>query len=209
MDYPVEILPNPDYKIIDCDVSELYLLRLVYRTDDENEIVDRATGKIKSTYICSPEDHISDMSFSLLGVYNIAHIRLAFTPAGSERLMHYCAPDEFVDVPIFEEEFTNDAIRHCWCIPINKLNNVVFPYQIGNVHFNATCRVTHTPMKWNFWHFSLLWDTELGRLEDMDSKDRKKIARKLGHTTRVELTHFATLGAPEAKVLDRACYCKN
>jgi hypothetical protein len=208
MDYPLEILPNPLYKVIDCDLSAHFLIRLI-DANDINEIIDSDTFEIKLKYIYSPEERIDDLSFSLLGIYGFRHINLQFTEVGKDKFMHYCRPDELVGIPVYEAEFTNDANRHFWCISIHRLNNEHFAYTRGKDPFTAICLVEHSPMKWNYWHFSLRWQTDLGRLEELEEKLRRKVAKRIGHSARVILSHFARVERPEHPILPAKCYCKN
>jgi hypothetical protein len=208
MEYPKEILPNTEYKTIDCNIADKFLLRLT-TTNKIEEIIDQETGKISIQQICSPTERIDDLSLSLYGVYNTTHISLEFTQEGKQKYMHYCAPDEPVDLPVFEEDFHNDAQRLCWCAEIRKLDNIPFPFTMGEDPFTATCQVVHTPMRWNYWHFSLRWRTDAGDLEDMDDKQRKKVFRRIGHSVRTIISHFASLELPALSELPKECYCKN
>jgi hypothetical protein len=189
MNYPVEILPNPAFKIIDCELSDHFLIRF-FNCNDVNDITNPETGQIKIQHICSPAEKIDDLSLSLLGIYRPEHITLNFTVAGKEKYMHYCKPDEAVDVPVFDTEFNHSSGRFFWCANIKKLNNRTFDYTRGHDPFIATCLVKHTPMKWNYWHFSLRWSTDLGLLDNLDERQRKNIAKRIGQAVRVTISHF-------------------
>jgi len=210
MKYPVEILPKPGYRIIDCDLNEHYLIRFT-DTNDINEIWDNETNTVNPKHICSPREQINDLSTSLLGVYKVAHIFLQFTPSGEEKYVIYCAPDEDVETPIYGGDFVTNDNRHYWSAPMSKLLNREFKYERDNLPLTAICMVKHTPMKWNFWHFSLRWKLHTGEfLEDIDNeKTRKKIAKKIGQAVRVTIAQFAIIQEPEHSLLPKGCYCKN
>jgi len=208
MDYPIEILPNPERKFVECDLSAYFLIRLTH-TDDPNALIDPETGEIVLQHICSPKEHIDDLSFSLLGIYNVQHIRLGFTQVGKDKFVQPCLPNEPVEIPEYEIEFTNDEIRGYWHISIPQLHNIPFSYTRGSDSFTATCLVRHTPMRWNFWHFSLHWDTDLGPLDTLEEKKRRKVAQRIGHSARVILARHARLGMPEYPVLPENCYSNN
>lgn len=208
MEYPVEILPNPQYKFIDCNLSSYFLVRLI-NSENIEEIVDTETGEIRVSFICSPPERIKDMSFSLFGIYNDKHVRLALTEAGKAKFNYYCAPDTVVDIPIFETEFTNNAIKSYCSIPIQELHNKNFEYTRNNDPFIATCLVKHTPMKWNYWHFSLHWKIDIGILEELEENLQKKIAKRIGHSVRVELARLAKMISPCQAILPTHCYNKN
>jgi hypothetical protein len=134
MNYPREILPNPNYKFIDCNLSQYFLIRFI-NTNVIDDILDPITQNIKVECICSPKERIEDLSMSLLGVYNEHHIAIDFTPLGKEKFMYYCQPDEFVETPSFETDFLLDNNRHFWCVLIEKVNNRDFNYTRSNNPF--------------------------------------------------------------------------
>jgi hypothetical protein len=123
--------------------------------------------------------------------------------------MHYCQPDESIKPPVINIDFDTKTGRYFWCVPIVQLHNKSFDYSRGGKTFVAICKVVHTPMKWNFWHFSLRWKVDTEMLEDMEQKEKDKVAQKLGHSARVIIAHFARLEHPEHPVLPKNCYCKN
>jgi hypothetical protein len=208
MNYPVEILPDPSYKLVDCDLTDYFLIRHFDLIDGE-KILNSDTNLIQKKYICSQSDHIHDLSTSLLGVFKVVNIHLAFTPKGGEKFYPYCAPDAVVDIPIFQTEFYFEDNRGFWCVPIAKLHNREFIYNVGAEQLVATCQVMHTPAKWNYWHFSLRWITNLGPLDSMEERLRKNVARKIGQSAIVAITHFAKIEIPEHHELPNNCYCKN
>ncbi len=111
-------------------------------------------------------------------------------------------PDEEVETPVHEVDFIINNNRHYWCAPINRLHKREFKYERDNLPLTATCFVKHTPMKWNFWHFSLHWELQTGELlENMTEKEKKKIARNLGQAVRVTIAHFAVIQEPEHPIL--------
>jgi hypothetical protein len=209
MSYPVEILPTLNHKWIECSISDHFLIRY-FEWEEGEEMYIPGTQNINVHYICSPEQRIDDLSMSLLDIYNERHISLTLTEHGKEVYNHYCGPDEDVPVPVLDRDFTNHAVRGFWCAPVNRLADIPFAYTIGEDPFTATCRVVHTPMRWNYWHHSLRWITDIGPIEAIeDEKKRKKIARRIGHSARVAISHFAVHGVPEVTMLPKTCYCKN
>lgn len=208
MHYPEEILPHSNYKFIDCDLNDHYLIRFT-NTKDINAIWDNETNTVNPKQICSPPEHIDDLSTSLLGVYKISHIFLDFTVAGKQKYMTYCPPDDVVETPVYDTDFFTNDNRHYWCVLINQLHNREFKYEKDNLPLTATCIVKHTPMRWNFWHFSLRWKLETELFEGLPDKTRRKIAKKIGQAVRVTIAQFAIVHEPEHPVLPQNCYCKN
>lgn len=208
MAYPTEILPAPGYKIIDCDLSDHFLIRIVYLKDGQ-PITDPETGKIRLECICSPKEQIIDFSCSLLGIYEPEHISIDLTEEGKHKYNHYCPPNAEVDAPKLDVDYTNEGNRTMWCVPIRKLHNRLFDYQKGEDLFNTTCYVVHTPMLWNFWHFSLHWlvgDDIVTKREQVN----RSTAQKIGHSVRVMLSQFLKEGVPlEYPIIIRECFSDN
>ncbi len=208
MEYPLEILPKLGYKLIDCDLSNHFLIRFT-NTNDLSEIWDTTVNRIKDQHICPQGDHIYDLSMSLLGIYTPRNIFIELTQAGSKKFGCYCAPDEVVGPPIFQTEFNINGNRHYWWISVARLHNVKFSYTRSGEPREATCYVRHTPMRWNYWHFSLRWNTDLGELENIEEKLRKKVAKRIGYAARVIISQSASINPPTFHVLAEACYKKN
>lgn len=116
------MLPAPGYKIIDCDISGHFLLRIVYLNGHESA-TDPETGKILLECICSPCQRIIDFSCSLLGIYQAKHISIDLTNEGKAKYNRYCAPNAVVETPEDEVDYTNDGNRTFWCVPIIQLHN--------------------------------------------------------------------------------------
>src|SRR5690242_1833624 len=136
MNYPQEILPNPNYKFIDCNLSQHFLIRFM-NTSNVDDILDPVSKNIKVEHICSPKERIEDLSMSLLGIYNEQHITLDFTQEGKAKFMHYCEPDASVEMPLFGTDFSINNNRHFWCILIEKIDNKNFDYTRGTTPFIA------------------------------------------------------------------------
>lgn len=50
MNFPVKLLPNSQYKYIDCDLSEHFLARFT-NTNNIDELIDPATGFIRQAHL--------------------------------------------------------------------------------------------------------------------------------------------------------------
>ncbi len=208
MEYPPQILPNPNYKLIDCDLSGHFVIRFI-NSNLLEEFWDSEVDRIRIEFICRQSDHIDDLSLSLLGIFSINHIYLDFTEEGKQKYMRYCDPDALVAPPVYPNDFAINQNRHYWWISIPQLNNVRFQYTRSNKPEVATCLVQHTPMLWNFWHFSLRWETEFGKLESLDARERRKAAQRIGHAARVTIAHYASIENPVYTTLEESCFNKN
>lgn len=205
MDYPVEILPNPTYKLIDCDISENLVLRF-FDNKDDIDILDPETKKILIQHICSPRERIEDLSMSLLGIFKPEHIFLDFTPKGKATYMVYCKPYADPEIPVFKDDFNLNKNRKYWWISIGQIHERKFEYTSNEKPFFATCFVCHTPMLWNYWHFSLRWTTEFGALNNMDEKSKKKAAKRIAHSARVIISQYASISDADLAPLHSTCY---
>lgn len=210
MEYPIVLLPNPERKLISCDVSEHHLVRY---TKDKN-VIDEAIGLVSDKAIGQPsETHLPDMSASLLGIYKIDHIALALTAVGLELYSNYCEPDINVDpIPVYEKDFVLDENRGFWFVQVLKVHEVKATYQIKEETFEAVCHVHHTPMLWNFWHFSVRWFVlNVNKFWHEMSKEEKKESgwnKILAHETRSIIRTFATIELPEPIEIQPECYTK-
>lgn len=208
MIYPIEILPSQDRKWIDCPLGDYFLIRHFEVKDDE-EAIDPDTGNIRVKCICHPKEQIIDLSMNLVGIFTIQHLNIQFTPDGKAKYVKYCEPNETVTPPSHNVDFSLSVNKRFWCVPISKLDGVSFNYNRNNDTLSAICRVCHTPMRWNFWHFSIRWETNAGPLEEMDEREKNKIAQKLGHSARVAISHFAKVEVPNHPLLPSICYSNN
>lgn len=205
MNYPQELLPQPGLKLIDCSIEEQYLLRFVQNQDD---ILDPDTGKIKVEQICHPSEQIYDLSLVLLGVYNDKHIPIELTKVGKQNYAGYCAPDsEIVPSPTFNTDFVINDDRRFWVCRASDLVNKPAMYNRNNVAHTATSYIKHTPARWNFWHYSLLWQSSEGDLDTFDEKERGKVVQKLKHAARTAISNLnATINFPETTPLPPNCF---
>lgn len=194
MDYPEEILPQPRFKQITCDLSDFHLIR-TFPLSKFNEIEDQGSVPVKA--VCDPSSNINDLSTILFGVFSENHITIELTPEGKKIYSGYCNPNEAVEPPTFETQFIIDEDKSCWHLQIDKIKNANCAYVKNNESFNAKCVIEHTSAKWNYWHLSIRWEIEnLGFWHEQDEKEIKKIAQKLSHTARIEISKNAKIGLP-------------
>jgi len=190
-------------------MSEQYLVR---HTPDKN-IIDPDVGLIYEKAICSPsESNMPDLSTSLLGVFQIEHIQISLTHIGIDVFSHYCEPDIVVEpIPIYEQDFLLDPERGCWLVQILKIHDEEADYKYNEDKLKAVCKVIHSPMAWNFWHFSVRWFLEKDNCywHELEESDRKKKwSQRLAHETRSLVRKFATIELPEPNEIQPECYTK-
>jgi len=207
MNYPTRILPQRAYKSIDCDLSSHYLIRFT-NSSHVSEITDPETGFVKAEFIFSPKKHGSDLSTSLLGIFEISHTRIELTESGKRIYNEYCLPDCEVDVPMYEKDFQVNTSRNFWVILIEKIKDAKITFNKGDLPFEAECFIQHTPMKWNYWHFSIRWKTDEGFWHELSEKKQEKITKRIGHDVRAFISKFATTKEPNYSEIEEEFYLK-
>jgi hypothetical protein len=198
--YPSVLLPQPNFKYIDCDLSNFYFIRY-FEIKAHIPIIDD-NNDIAQTYICSPTSNIQDLSMSLLSHYEYEHVKILLTELGIKNYSHYCLPSYPGQPLIYKDEFLKTESRGYWLIEANLCDSlkcdITFVKEKVEIQYTAKSKKKHTPMRWNFWHFSLLWHIEgLGQLGDLeiftDDKERKKFANKIGAKMRSKLPSIVKL----------------
>lgn len=211
MNYPVKILPNKSYKLIDCDISDLTLIRHI-RVDENQEIINQDTNEIKEKYIADPTSNLADLSTNLLGIFKIDYLSIEFTDIGKKKYVkdgsidHYCNANENIKAPIFKKDFVKVSARKYFTLNIGKLNNLKIPYLYNDKPYTAYCKVTHTPMKWNFWHFSVRWLSEHDSYIHENNRIKKAWAQRICSLARASLVKFAKVDNTEFVKINSKCY---
>lgn len=209
MSYPVELLPNERYKIIDCKIDDFYLARS-YQLIDNFPIINPDSGKIQVKYVADPTKQIADYSTNLLGVFEPEHLLISLSTDGKILYNHYCAPEEKVDIPILNEHYSLEENINFFSILISELENQKVPYYLGEDLLSATCKIEHTPMMWNFWHFSIRWLNHKGEYlhQEKDNKFKSGWARQLSSAAKALIVQYAKVKEPNYFVISSKCYCK-
>ena len=208
MFYPTQLLPGINYKLIDCDISELPLIRFI-ELKDGLDIVDVITGNIQLKYIADPTKHIADYSMNLLGIFEIEHLPITLTNEGKNLYNHYCLPPFENDTPIFPTHFELKVGKKYFTLKVYEINNLLIPYEMDGKILSGKCLVEHTPMKWNFWHFSIRWqNADAAYLHHENDKQIKKgWGRQLSSAARATIVQFATSSPdPEYNLIAKGCY---
>ena len=159
MSYPQRIIPHPNYKIITKDLSDYYLIRHT----NSKEFINPLTNKPLIETICSPREQIQDLSTSLLGVFGTDDSKVRIEGENSNYYFEEWRPGESVNTPRVGSDFSIDINRGYFFLTIGEIEGESVDYSKGGIEgFKAFCRVIHTPVKWNYWHFSVRWINEEG-----------------------------------------------
>ena len=201
MDYPLTLLPKSNYKLINCDLSEFCLIRHTHILQ-ENLLDDN--GNLKNEVIASGAEKIlPDYSTSLLGVFELENIKIKVTNLDYQE---YCKPNIEVQTLIYENDFELIDNRGFWTIKIDSINDQEIEYEDGSL--KAVCKVHHTPMKWNFWHFSINWyiDDISGYWHNNPDYQTPSIRRKLISEARGLLKEFGKPIVLSEEIIEEQCY---
>ena len=210
MRYPSEILPNANYKLINCDLSSFYLIRFTH-SNIRSDIFDDTVNQVRQTQIVDPSKGMDDLSTNLLGIFTPDHIQIKLTDLGKSKYNEYCEPDAVVATPISDLDYTWLTSRGFWVVLVGDINAITADYTKGDIDtkFKATCVIEHMPMKWNYWHFSIRWETEdLGFWHKLNDNQKKKLAKRLGHEARANIAMFAKIEQPEYPVISEVNFLK-
>lgn len=210
MKYPIQLLPKKNYKKIDCDFNHLHLVRHIEPKNDD-EIIDPETGNIKLTYIADVTRHISDYSTSLLGIFELKHIAIFLTAQGKKLYNADWSPNSEINSPIFNTHFQLNNSRKYFTIKISNINNKPVLFMIDGIEKKASCFVEHTPMKWNFWHYSIRWINDNSEYlheqnEKLFDKPKQGWVRVLSSAARSMLVHYASTNEVDHQIIQKSCY---
>jgi hypothetical protein len=172
MIYPEKILPQANrIKINTISVGDFYLIR---HTKEKNLLSSDGMLSIKAVSI-GAEKILPDYSSSLFGIFKSEEGKIKII---NDKYLGYCKPDENVTAPAPGVDYVLESERNFWYVRIDDIHNTLIKYNDG---FEAVCEVIHTPMLWNFWHFSVRWFITEHNCYWYEKKDMdtKKIRRKL------------------------------
>ena len=172
MQYPHHLLPQPHYKIILYEpwLNPFYLLRHTH----DKELHDPETGLLKLDYIVLQTDHLRDLSTNLLGTFTPDD---CYWSIKKESFQAYFGArwkaGEDVNIPS-EEDAEYHGQRGAFYLKIEDCAGHRVKSE-GQDEITVICDVLHTPIRCNFWHFSLRWkDKEGAYFDDLTPKRIKR-----------------------------------
>jgi len=200
--YPNEILPQQGYKLFTCDINNYSLIRF-----SNTSIIVNELDEIEITSIITPKIRTQDLSTSLYGVFYEHYYKIEWTTAGKEKYMHYCKSDEAVDIPVQDEDYIINNKKFFWYLPVQNIHNKEVTFKNRDlVETKAICQVIHTPMKWNYWHFSVRWKIDKLFWMDLDHGGKEKWSNRLAKSARGFLKYYVTIKAPDKEDVPDHCY---
>tara|TARA_R110002096_G_scaffold83518_2_gene193597 strand:+ start:4783 stop:5445 length:663 start_codon:yes stop_codon:yes gene_type:complete len=189
--YPEEILPSSDKKNILCDISNCLLFRHYIHNPLFIEF-DEGDGYINQRYIADPTSRLSDLSTSLFGVFDLNAGKIGIVGEKKDYFNQYCKANEQVDFPQYKKDFVLNNNRSFWFVKVGNLHNDKTKYSSLNKNsksFEASCRIVHSPMRWNYWHFSIRWyiqedDGNSFWLDKLSNNKQAKYIKKISSLSR-------------------------
>lgn len=189
MKYPIRLLPQPNFRKI--QVPEIRDKYYLLRSTKDKDFIDPITGKIKIEYLVEDETiaHLRDFSTNLLGVFTIRDSQWHYK--SSERkllLLSEWNEGEEGLCPNIPEDIELNTEKGCVFIPINEVHEREVPHRSLNFK-RLECKVLHTPIKSNFWHFSIRWYFD-GLSKENWTKGIKNLMKTTGRSFLIEVIKF-------------------
>ena len=175
MNYPARLLPQSNYKKIKWsdDLHSLFLLR---HTPTQDLLDD--TNKLKEEYITKQTDHLRDLSTNLLGEFSIEDNRIEVINKEKDFFCEWHEGDDASE-PVYIEDFVINESRGCFYWNIGDIILLRFSHtdNIDNNKYQLNFKVLHTPVKCNFWHFSIrVFSGNQEEVSDLTVRDKLKKA---------------------------------
>ena len=218
MAYPVQILPNSNYKFINCHVGDCVLMRTTGSPNDE-DIWDNELQQIRVAQLANPRERVYDMSTNLLGVFERDHCKIYFTQIGKEKYGISCEPDTEVENPKEIIDFLRRVNVGIIYAKIEDVAGIKVTYTSGDsknpITYYGESFVKHTPMRWNFWHYSIDWKISIKSTssDEYETVPQERLTngmlKQIASAARSRLVEKFSLACDSYNILDESCYMKD
>jgi hypothetical protein len=203
MNYPAKLLPQSNYKKIEWsdDLHPLFLLRHT----PTQELLDD-TNELKEEYIVKQTDHLRDLSTNLLGEFSIEDNKIEVI--NKDFFREWDEGDDASE-PVYNEDFVINGDRGCFYWNIKKIVLLKFSYtdHVDNNNYHLNFKVLHTPVKCNFWHFSIRVFSE-NQKEVSTLMVGSRLKKALWRRAKEQLREYAITETPVFNKLDSKHYKK-
>lgn len=190
--YPERLLPQARFYTINHDLRDIDAWLIRYT--DHRDILDPHSGHLLPSCVAPQTNHLHDLSTSLLGVFTIGDIVWQIVGDNKPYFIGLWKSGETVQTPVFEQDFVQSSERGFFLLRVADLNGQQIKYNVSeNDNLTAVCRVLHTPIRANFWHFSVRWFT----LEGDVMKQNGSWKRRLLTSCRALICQFARFEEPD------------
>ncbi|NUQ24842.1 MAG: hypothetical protein HUU34_12895 [Saprospiraceae bacterium] len=176
MNYPGHLLPKPDYCCIPWmkELQGYFLLRSAPSSD----LLDAETGMVRARFILGDNQSreiLKDYSTNLLGIFTPDDAAIKLTNNGRKAyLVGLWSEGEEVTPPV-EDDFEVLQDFGFFFYPIGVIHEFPQPLDIASKpqYTEARCYICHTPVRSNFWHFSVRW--KVGQADAADVLTTKEL----------------------------------
>lgn len=203
MQYPERLLPKPHFCLIRSDLTATD--HCLARHTPTGDIIDPADGKIWASCVAPQTDHLHDLSTNLLGTFTIEDIAIEYIGPKEQKsaFTDLWQPGQTVTAPVFGQDFQLQPQRGFFVLRIADIAGKSVSYNVGGQDgFTAVCQVLHTPIRANFWHFSIRWFNTDGDVLTQHGSWK----RRLLTACRSLVRQFATTAAPSYSALPTEWY---
>jgi hypothetical protein len=205
MNYPTGLLPQSNYKKIEWsnDLCPLFLLR---HTPAQDLLDD--TNKLKEKYIAKQTDHLRDLSTNLLGEFSIEDNKVEVIEKEKDFFCEWNEGDDASE-PVYNIDFVINENRGCFYWNIGEVILLEFSHtdHIEKCDYQLNFKILHTPVKCNFWHFSIRVFSE-NQKEISTLTVRKNLKKDLWRKAKEQLREHAITKTPKFSSLDSKHYKK-
>lgn len=157
MNYPPEILPQPNFKKITEDLSEYLVCRKI---PPELSIISISPILDEKLIGLNSENECFDYSTNLPGIFKLWHNRIELTGDNKKQFRSYWDWVSTVYPPEYKKDFYLNENTSYFFLKIGEVEQITIPFnkngkrKLDNI---LRCVVVHTPTNCNFWHFSIRW----------------------------------------------------
>jgi hypothetical protein len=197
--YPDHLLPKMDYRLIEWrkELCEYYVLRAAPSAD----LIDPDTGMVRARFVNdNSREHLLDYSTNLIGIFSPKDVAIEWER--NDRKHYYTSTWAIAEIvePPSSSDFSIREDFGYFFYAIGTLHQYPQPINVARVpHTQAKCYVCHTPVRANFWHFSVRW--KIGS-EDVETTLTKNERRDLLGLVRTFLIEHAILELPTDKIIE-------
>jgi hypothetical protein len=202
MNYPAKLLPQSNYKKIKWS-NDLYPLFLLRHTPTANLLDD--TNKLKEEYITKQTDHLRDLSTNLLGEFSIEDNKIEVIKKDKDFFCEWNEGDDASE-PVYNVDFVINENSGCFYWNIGEIISLEFSHtdHIDNSDYSLNFNILHTPVKCNFWHFSIRVFSENQEVSTLTSRD--KLKKMLWRKAKEQLRECAITETPDFSKLSSKHY---
>ena len=157
----------------------------------------KGTQKINPDEIILQSDHLRDLSTNLLGEFLIEDNKIEITDKEKRNFYYECWNEgDNIRIPKYGDDFCINEDRGCCFWKIGTIVSLQFSHinNIENKVYNLVFNVTHTPVKCNFWHFSIKVFNNNNEISTLDIGAGLK--RQLWKKAKEQLVECATIETP-------------